>query len=115
MKNQGDKKYLKGILKCLVFGVFFIAYSETWPFTIERPYPPEMAPFIPEIEKIVNDVLAEASEGIDNDPHGIIQHLKALDVTLNKDPNCEPRGTMWTNSVSTLDLIYVCQGRSNFF
>ena len=84
MKSQGEKKYLKGILKCLVLGIFYLHCSAVWPFTIERPYPPELAPFIPEIEKIANDILADASERL-NDPKGIIRRIQALDVTLIKD------------------------------
>lgn len=114
MKNLGEKKYLKGILKYFVFGVFFFAYSVAWPFTIERPYPPELAPFIPDIEKIVNDILVENSERIDDDPHGIIRKLQALDVILVLDDGrfdrfCDDATQMWTNVNSLLDYIYVCQ------
>ena len=108
MRIQGEKKYLKGILKCLVFGIFFLHCSAVWPFTIENPYPPEIVHFIPEIEKIVNDILAEASENL-NDPKGIIRRIQALDVTLIKDPNCPPKSTMWTYVDSILHDVYVCQ------
>ena len=96
MKHQGEKKYLKGILKCLVFGTFLFAYSAAWSFTIERPYPSEMSPFIPEIEKIVNDVLAETSERL-YDPKCIIRKLRALDVILEDTDDCGDRTLMWTD------------------
>lgn len=110
MKFQGEKKYLRGISKCLVFGIFYFAYSAAWSFTIERPYPPELAHFIPEIEKIVNEILEESSERIDDDPYGIIRKLKALDITLDiNDSFCDDETQMWTNVNSLLDYIYVCQ------
>ena len=108
MKNQGAKKFLKDILRCLVFGILFFAYSVAWSFTIERPYPPEMAPFIPEIEKIVNEILEESSERID-DPYDTIRKLKALDITLYiNDSFCDDETQMWTNVNSLFDYIYVC-------
>ena len=84
-----------------------MAYSAAWPFTIERPYIPEMAPFIPEIEKIVNEILTGASERVD-DPNGLIRELQVLDVTLRMDDYCESRGVMWTELHSPDPIIYVC-------
>ena len=106
MRNQGEKKYLKGILKCLVFGVFFLHCSAVWPLTIERGYPRKMAPFIPEIENIVNEILAEASKRL-NDPDGIIRRIQALDVTL-RTGHCAPTTHMWTDVNSIPHVVYVC-------
>ena len=87
---------------------FLFVCSVAWPFTIERPYPPEMVPFIPEIEGRVNDVLAETLEKI-GDSKGIIREIQALDVTLRKDYSCKGRGLMWTDELSPDLIIYVCQ------